>query len=134
MKILNFTAAFLYSIIMYYVVWLIFYWIIPHLMFISWGWFIAYIMVAGGAVSMFVAVLSTLLARPLVFLCKKSSASRYAPIIWALFFGYSSIKLPWRFDFDYSVLQWIIGVSLTIIIFVTFASLLYVPFKILEDK
>lgn len=133
MKILNFIGSFLYSILMYYIVWLFFYWITPYVMFMGWALFIVYLLFAGGALSLFVASLSTLLAKPLVTLCIKCKYSKYAPIIWALFFGYSSVKLPWGFKMDYSVLQWILGISLTIIILITFIALLVVPFKIFDE-
>lgn len=133
MKVLSFIGALIYSFLMYYLIWLFFYWITPYLMFISWGLFIVYLIFAGGFLSMLVASISALISTPLVVLCRKNGYIKYAPIIWGVLFGYSSLKLPWTFNMDYSVLQWIIATSLTIIILITFISLLTIPFKKFED-
>lgn len=133
MNILKFLGALLYSVVVYYVMWLFFNWLTPYVMSISWGWFIVYLLIAGGAVSMFVASIASLIVIPLVLLSRECKAAKYAPVVFGLFFGFSSVRLPWLLDIEYGILQWILGVSFTSIILITFISLLVVPFKVDED-
>lgn len=133
MKVLKFVGALLYGAVMYYLLWLFFYWLTPYVMSMSWGWFIAYLFIAGGAMSAFVASVAYLIGMPLVLLCRKCKAARYAPIVFGIFFGFFSVRLPWAFNMEYGVLQWILGISFTIIILIAFISLLAVPFKVNED-
>ena len=65
MKILKFFGSFLYGAIMYYLLWLLFYWLTPYVMSMSWGWFIAYMFIAGGFVSCFIAQIAYWIAIPL---------------------------------------------------------------------
>lgn len=66
MKILKFAGAFLYGALMAYLMWLLFYWITPIAMLMGWGWFIVYLFVAGGFISMLVGSISYLLVIPIV--------------------------------------------------------------------
>lgn len=129
MKILKFAGAFLYGALMAYLMWLLFYWITPIAMLIGWGWFIVYLFVAGGFISMLVGSISYLLVIPIVKLSQGCKAAAYAPIPFLLFFGYSSVRLPWSLNMDYGVFQWVIGISLSITIVVAFISLIVAPIK-----
>lgn len=132
LKVLKFFGALLYGAVMYYLLWLFFHWLTPYVMCINWGLFIIYLFLAGGAISMFVASISYLMSIPLVFLCKNCKAARYAPIIFGLFGGFFSVRLPWLINMEYGVLQWILGISFTIIILIAFIALILVPFKVNE--
>lgn len=129
MGIFKFIGSLVYGAVMYYLLWLLFYWITPYVMSMSWGLFIVYLFVAGGALTMFVASVASIIGMPLVLLCRKCKVAKYAPIIFGLFFGYSAVKLPWILSMEYGVLQWILGISLTITIVITFISLMAVPFN-----
>lgn len=130
MKLLKVLGSLLYSAIMYYLLWLLFYWITPYIMMMSWGWFIAYLFIAGGFISAFVASIAYIIGIPLVFLSKDCKLAKYPPILFGLIFGYSSIVLPWQLNMDYGVLQWILGILTTIIILIAFISLILIPFKV----
>ena len=133
MKLLKFIGALLYGAIIYYLLWLLFNWMTPYVMNISWGWFIAYILIAGGLVSILVGQVVTWLAIPMVFLVKGCKAAKYPQILFGLFFGYSSLKLIWALYADYGLLQWILAISLTIIILISYISLMVVPFNMKEE-
>lgn len=133
MKILKFFGSLLYGAIMYYLLWLLFYWLTPYVMSMSWGWFIAYMFIAGGFVSCFIAQIAYWIAIPLIFLCINCKPAKYAQIVPAILFGISSVKLPWILNMDYGILQWILGISLTIIVLIAFISLIVAPFKADED-
>lgn len=133
LKALKFLGALLYGAIMYYLLWLFFYWLTPYVMGMSWGWFIAYLFIAGGGVAMFVTSVTSLIGIPMILLCRKCAAAKYAPIIFGLLLGYPSVRLPWTIDMEYGVLQWILGISFTIVILTAFTSLMIVPFMADED-
>lgn len=134
MKVLKFLGALLYGAIMYYLLWLFFYWLTPYVMGMSWGWFIAYLVIGVVAMIMFVSGVTSLIGFPMIPLCRKCAAAKYAPIIFGLLFGYSSVRLPWTLDMEYGVLQWILGISFTITILIAFISLMVVPFKVEEGR
>lgn len=129
-----FIGSALYGILMSYLMWLLFYWLTPIVMSLSWGWFVVYLFVAGGFVSLLIANVTYLLSVPWGYLVQKSKLARYAPIPFLLFFGYSAIKLPWSFGSNWGALQWMLGLSLTVIILISFISLLSLAFKMKNDN
>lgn len=128
-KVFKFIASVLYGMLMSYLMWLLFYWLTPIVMSLSWGWFIAYLFIAGGSVSLFVGGITYFLAMPWMMLGAECKSAMYAPIPFLLFFGYFAIKLPWDFGDNWGILQWMLGLSLTITILITFISLLSIAFK-----
>ena len=133
MKLLKFTGALLYGAIMYYLLWLFFSWMTPYVMSISWGWFFAYILIAGGMVTILVGQIVAWLGMPMVFLVKGCKAAKYPPILLGLFFGYSALRFLWAPCANFGLLQWLVAISLTIIILISYISLMVVPFKIEEE-
>lgn len=132
-KALKTIGSLIYGAVMYYILWLLFYWITPYIMSVSWMGFLIYLFVAGGAISMFVGSVANIIGIPLIFLCKNCNASKYAPILFGLIFGYSSIRLPWTLDMEYGILQIILAILTSITILISFVSLMYVPFKIYDE-
>ena len=125
MKMLKFMGSIVYGIIAAYLLWLLFWWLTPIFMSVGWGWFLLYIILAGGFVSIFVGSIANVLILPMFFLCNGGyKVTKYVPVPFFLFFGFSSIKLPWTLDMNFGLLQWIIAISLSILVFVTFGSLI----------
>lgn len=125
----KFIGSVLYGVVMSYLMWLLFYWLTPIIMSLSWGWAIIYFLIAGGAVTAFVCSITSFVALPWVLLGAKCKPARYAPIPFLLFFGFSSVRLPWLFGDNYGILQWILWASLTITILLTFGALLGMAFN-----
>ena len=68
----------------------------------------------------------------MAFLVKNNIVAKVINVCPLLFFGYSSVRLPWEFNMSYGVLQYIIGISLTIIILISFVGMMIIPFRIEE--
>lgn len=131
---LRFIGSILYGLIMYYLMWLFFDWIIPFIMLhTTWALFIVYLLFAGGFVSIFMATISSYVIIPLSILSSKCKYAKYAPIPLGLIWCYFSVKIPWCINMDYGVLQWILAISLTIIVLITFISLMYTPLVSSEE-
>lgn len=134
MKILKIFGSLLYGTVMYYLLWLLFYWLTPYVMGLSWALLILYVIFAGGFLTLFITQISCWIGFPLVLICNSYKLAKYGQIIPGILSGISSIRLPWMLDMDYGILQWILGISLTNIILVTFISLMTAPFKVDEDN
>ena len=126
-KIFKCLGTLLYSTIVGYLLWLLFYWITPYIMGVGW-----YIFLAGGLISCIAASINGLLSLPMSFLVKDNIVAKVINVFPLLFFGYSSVRLPWEFNMSYGVLQYIIGISLTIIILTSFVVMMIAPFWVEE--
>ena len=122
-----------YSAIAGYLLWLLFYWMTPYIMGVGWLLFFLYIFLAGSLITLIVGSISWLLAVPMPFLMKDNIAAKVINVLPMLFFGYSAVCLPWGLDMNYGVLQYFIGISLTITFLITFGSMIVIPFK-MEDQ
>ena len=99
---------------------------------VGWFLFFLYIFLAGGLISCIAASINGLLSLPMSFLVKDNIVAKVINVFPLLFFGYSSVRLPWEFNMSYGVLQYIIGISLTIIILISFVGMMIIPFRIEE--
>lgn len=131
-KIFKCLGTLLFDAIVGYLLWLLFYWITPYIMGVGWFLFFLYIFLAGGLISCIAASINGLLSLPMSFLVKDNIVAKVINVFPLLFFGYSSVRLPWEFNMSYGVLQYIIGISLTIIILISFVGMMIIPFRIEE--
>lgn len=122
-----------YSTIVGYLLWLLFYWITPYVMSVGWLLFLLYIFLAGGLITGVIASINTLLALPMTFLMKDNIVAKIINALPMLFFGYSSICLPWTLDMNYEVLQYLLGGLLTITIFISYIAMITTPFNTQND-
>ena len=132
-KIFQCLGAAIYSTVAGYLLWLLFHWMTPYVMGVGWMLFFLYIFVAGGLITGIIASINNLLVVPMVFLMKNNIVAKIINVLPLLFFGYSSVRLPWGLDMNYGVLQYLIGISLTITFLISFGSMIVLPFKIEED-
>ena len=132
-KLLKILGSLLYGAVMYYLLWLLIYWITPYIMAMNWGWFIAYTLIAGGAITVFVGAVASLQGTPLMLMSNNCKLAKFLPIPFGLLFGYSAVKLPWIIEMDYGFLQWILAIMTTIIVLISFVSLLIAPFNMNEE-
>ena len=132
-KIFQCLGTGLFSVVAGYLFWLFFYWITPYVMNVGWLGFFLYIFLAGGLITGIVAFINKLLLIPMVFLVKNNIAAKIINILPLLFFGYSTVRLPWGLNMDYGILQYLIGVTLTITILIAFGCMIIVPFKSDEE-
>lgn len=119
----------LYSIISAYLLWLIFYWITPFVMSIGWLGFILYCIFATGLCSGFISLANMVLAIPTHFLTKDNIVAKIINALPMLFFGYSTICLPWKLNIEYGLLQWILAISLSSIAFSAFWAMILIAFS-----
>ena len=110
-KIIKIVGSIVISIIMSYILWIIYFYAIPFVMNIGWKMFILYIILSKG--------------------CK---IAKYASIPFIFYFVcLSPLKLPYSLNIDFSALQWILAISLNILSVTTFISIIIVLFNINKD-
>lgn len=132
-KLFQCVGTLIYSVIASYLLWLLFYWVTPYIMGMGWLMFFLYIFLAGGAVTMIVSLINGLLAVPMVFLMKNNNVAKVINALPMLFHGYSAVCIPWGLNMEYGVLQYFLGISLTIMVLVLFVAMIMAPYKI-EDE
>ncbi len=115
-----------------YLFWLMFMFITPWLMDMSWGKFIMFSLFGLGIISAFVSVFAMLASFILIHLDTHWSA-KVIPFLWALFYGYISFILPWRLTLDYNFLEVVIAISIDIEVLAIFITYIYGLFIKKED-
>ena len=129
MKALKFLGSAAYGAVIYYLMYLLFYWLVPVVISLSWGWFVALLLFGGGFLFMFAAAGGSFLAMPIAMMSAKCNAAKYPPLLFGVFFAYQTVKLPWMLDMDYDALRTVWAVTLTIAILVCFIIVMVIPFK-----
>lgn len=130
MKVLKFLGSIVYGAIVYYLFWLFFYWVTPYIMGLGWLGFIVYLIVGSIVLISLASILAVALQIPMTLMVKGCDAAKYPPVLFALFFGYSSVKLPWTLDMEYGFLQCLLGITLTIFILLTFVGFAKITFDV----
>lgn len=127
-KLLQCLGAAIYGGIAGYLMWLLWYWLTPLLMSASWWVVILYVLIAGGLLSALLGGICNIIAIPLFFLIRgRNVVAKLLYIIPVGFYAFCSVKLPWLLDADYTVLQYIIAVALTINILWMYWAMLALP-------
>lgn len=127
MKFLKFILSIPYAAIAGWLLWLLFTWIIPAAMDLSWVWFIVYCILAGGFIGTFFQFISAILAVPSAWLCKDNIAAKIVQVLIFGFFGYSSLSFLWSV-MPHGLLQWLVALSFTIIVLISYIGLMGVAF------
>ena len=125
-KLLCFIGSALYSVIISYLIWLLFTWITPFIL--SWGWLLAiiYWIFALGLISGLLTSISSFMSVPLIIMVLQCKASKYLSILPLLFFGYCAIVFPWKANFDYTILQYLIAFSISSTAFAIYSAIIQV--------
>ena len=127
-------GSILLSHITAYLLWLLFYYLTPYIMGVGWMLFIVYILIAGGLMTTMIGSVASFIAYPLILVCFFFFIAFFASLRFILFFGcWSSLKLPYSINGDFSVLQWILAISLNILVLITFISIIVALFNVNED-
>lgn len=127
-KVLQILGSIVYALITSYLMWLFFYWITPTAMSVGWWAILAYF--AGSFIIMGILVgLSTVIALPIIYLTKDNKISKWVMLPFFIFYGYSSIMLPYRLNGTFNVSQWITAICLSLTALVTFAAFIRIIFK-----
>lgn len=114
MGFIKFVFAILYTLVSAYLIWLLFYWLVPWLMGFGWLAAIIYWILAFGLIAATFKLLSGLIASPLFGLVGRNKFSGvFAIVIYALF-AVSAVLLPWMQPMKYRLITIIIGVSLSL--------------------
>lgn len=133
-KIIKIVGSIVISIIMSYILWIIYFYAIPFVMNIGWKMFILYIILFGGLITAIISHISAFLYYPLILVSKGCKIAKYASIPFIFYFVcLSPLKLPYSLNIDFSALQWILAISLNILSVTTFISIIIVLFNINKD-
>lgn len=123
MNLLKFLGAALYSIVFSHIVWVVFHFLTPWIMGYAWTAVIVFLVLGTSIIGGFIALCSVLLS-PLTKLIN-NTASKIIPTLAMLFYGYSTIMLPWRLDMEYSAVKIILGGLISIDALILFGAILY---------
>lgn len=133
-KILQVLATIIYSVIASYLLWLLFYWGTPHIMSIGWFLYLIYIFVFSGVLTFIIASISGWLMIPMFYIMGNNRVAQIINLFPFLLHGIDAVQLPWRFGVDYTFLQYLIGISLTITYAITFGAMILLPFTLINKK
>lgn len=132
MSVLKFLGAAIYGIIFSYLIWLLFYFLIPWLMGYAWTAVILFLILGTTITGILISFYSVLLS-PLTLLVN-NTVSKIIPVLAIAFYGYSTVMLPWRLNMEYSGVKIALGALLSIDVLVLFGSALYSVWSISADK
>lgn len=124
MTLLKFIGSAFYGIIISYLIWLFFYWLTPWVMSFGWGGVIISVLCGTVLVGLFMSIWPLILS-PMLFLIN-NTVSKIIPSTAIVFYGYSSIMLPWRLNIDYTIPKLILAVTLTGMVLIIFATALQI--------
>lgn len=122
--ILQVIGTMLYGLVSSYLIWLLFYFITPYIMGASWFVIILYVLFAGGLVTAITTSIATLLSVPNFFFMGNNKLAKIIYCIFCLFWGYSSITLPYQLDVSFGVKEWILAISISLTAFSIYISLI----------
>lgn len=123
-KILSFFGGLSYSVVVSYLMWLLFYFVTPFLMRFGWKALILYFVLAAGTIPMLFIPLFTYAWIPIVLLIRKCKAVRFVSVIPLLLFGYSAVADVWRLDIVYSGSKVAIAIAVSVMIATLFIALI----------
>lgn len=124
MEILKFLGSALYGIVVSYAIWLLFYWLTPWIMSFGWGG-VSVSIICGSALVGFFMSICTLILSPMLFMINNTT-SKIIPSIAMLFHGYSSARLSWGLDINYTAPKIILGITITGVALILFITALQV--------
>lgn len=135
MRFLKSVGLLFYGLVASYLLWLLFYWLAPHVMNVGWIGFIVYMLLAGGLVTGIAAAASTILAYPVtMWFGNAYSSIKWICGIFFVFKGFSAVMLPWRLGIDYGFLQILIAILFDITAIISFGAILAVFVKDLDQE
>ncbi len=133
-KIIKIVGSIVISSITSYILWVLYFYAIPFVMNIGWKMFILYIFLFGGLMTAIISHVAAFLYYPLILASKGCKIAKYVSIPFIFYFVcLAPLKLPYSLNIDFSVLQWILAISLNILAVSTFISIIIVLFNVNED-
>ncbi len=105
MKLVKSILYVLLSGVACYLGWLIFYFLTPFIMDLSWFWMVAIFLVLGGFIVPLIGFLPGLLALLINNLKSDTFVEKGFCILFVLFFTFSACRLAWVFDISYGFKQ-----------------------------
>lgn len=124
MAILKFLGASIYGIVASYLIWLLFYFITPWVMSFGWGGVIVSVIAGSLLVGAFLSICALVLS-PMMGMID-NTVSKIIPTLAILFYGYSSVKLPWGLELDYTLPKIILAITISGVALTVFFSALQV--------
>lgn len=125
-KILSFLGGLCYSVVVSYLMWLLFYFVTPFLMRFGWKALVLYLVLAAGTIPMLFIPLFTYAWAPVILLIRNCKAVKFVSAIPLLLFGYSAVADVWRLSIVYSGSKVAIAIAVSVMIATFFISLIKV--------
>lgn len=113
----------IYSLIVSYLIWLLFLISIPRIMSFGWAGIVIYWFV-GGLMLMPAAVIGVIASIPIAKYAN-NLAVKIISTVFFLFHGFSAIRLPWGGDIDYNFSEIVMGIFLSLATVVLLGCLMY---------
>jgi hypothetical protein len=110
---LKYVGFILYGILFPCILWLMLFFVTPYIMSLGWYGFIGYIIFTSGIIFSVINFLSVILSVIPLYLMSHWTA-KILPFLSLIFYGYSSIIFPWKFNFDYDFLKILLALSLNV--------------------
>ena len=98
MKFIRSVLFILFAIVICYLLWLLFYWITPYFMALSWMWMIIIFSVAGGLLFPIFTFFPSILSAAIAPLKSSHIAETTILSLVVLFFAFSSCRLAWMLN------------------------------------
>ncbi|MCF0172269.1 MAG: hypothetical protein HUJ91_00795 [Bacteroidales bacterium] len=114
-KVLSFVGGVIYSLLLAYLLWLIFYHVTPYIMGIKLLWIMTLFIIFGAPILAYGLYLAAgIISIPLLFLSKNTKTLKYLSIIPLIVFAFSTIADPWRLSIQYNYISVILGIFIDI--------------------
>lgn len=125
MKFIKLLLSIPYVLLVAWLLKLVFIWLIPIAMNISWGWLIVYLLIAGGLVPMVIGAIVSALSIPNFWLTNENKLAKFFSSVIYGVVGISTSIIPWANGISsFGVLRWIVAISLTLLILYSYGSLI----------
>lgn len=124
MKILKSIIYVLLSGVVCYLAWLIFYFLTPYIMNMSWFWMIVLFFVLGGSIIPLIGFLPGLFAAIINTLKSGAIIEKIFCVLIGLLFAFDACRLAWIFDIDYGFKQIVFSIMQNLIVVGLFWGLL----------
>jgi hypothetical protein len=131
-KLLQSVGALMYSTIIGGLLYLLFTVLVPWVMGFSVKGFLLYLFLGGSALFAITSPLMAVLAYPYKYLIKDNMAAKVVSAVPYIGFGILSVVMPWSMEGQYGLLQWLLAISLTLMIVIAYKNQIVFPF-IAED-
>ena len=132
-KFLQFFGTVIYSLIISYFTWLLFYNLVPSIMAASWWQMFLYLFIGSIIVFEIGTLIGSIFIVPSIFLMKNNNAAKIINLLICGFGAFATAALPFNLDIDFGFKEWVIIISFWSIVIPFYLSIIIAPFGV-EDR